>query len=35
VNQALRSLEARGYVRAAGRAFEPLDRGRLERLVDR
>jgi CRP/FNR family transcriptional regulator, cyclic AMP receptor protein len=35
VNQVLRSLEARGYIRPAGRAFELLDRGRLERLVDR
>ena len=35
VNQVLRSLEARGYIRADGRAFELLDRARLERLVER
>ena len=34
VNQALRSLEARGYIRAAGRAFEIVDRQQLERLAD-
>jgi CRP/FNR family transcriptional regulator, cyclic AMP receptor protein len=33
VNQALRSLEARGYIRTAGRAFEILDRERLQRLA--
>ncbi|MFL6220640.1 MAG: Crp/Fnr family transcriptional regulator, partial [Actinomycetes bacterium] len=35
VNQALRSLESRGYIRASGRSFEILDRGRLEDLADR
>jgi CRP/FNR family transcriptional regulator, cyclic AMP receptor protein len=35
VNQALRSLEARGYIRADGRRFEILDRERLELLADR
>ena len=35
VNQALRSLEARGYIRADGRSFEILDRGRLEHLAER
>jgi CRP/FNR family transcriptional regulator, cyclic AMP receptor protein len=35
VNQALRSLEARGYIRADGRSFEILDRERLELLADR
>jgi len=35
VNQALRSLEARGYIRADGRTFEILDRERLEHLADR
>ena len=35
VNQALRSLEARGYIRASGRSFEILDRGRLEQLAER
>ena len=35
VNQALRSLESRGYIRADGRSFEILDRGRLERLAER
>ena len=35
VNQALRSLESRGYIRADGRSFEILDRERLERLVER
>lgn len=34
VNQVLKSLEARGYIRAVGRVFELLDRGRLERLVE-
>ena len=34
VNQVLRSLEARGYIRAAGRAFEILDRQRLEDLAE-
>ena len=34
VNQVLKSLEARGYIRAAGRVFELLDRERLERLVE-
>jgi CRP-like cAMP-binding protein len=35
VNQALRSLEARGWIRADGRSFEILDRERLERLAER
>jgi CRP/FNR family transcriptional regulator, cyclic AMP receptor protein len=35
VNQALRSLESRGFIRAAGRSFEIVDRERLERLADR
>jgi CRP-like cAMP-binding protein len=35
VNQALRSLESRGYIRADGRSFEILDRPRLERLAER
>jgi CRP/FNR family transcriptional regulator, cyclic AMP receptor protein len=35
VNQALRSLESRGYIRADGRRFEILDRRRLERLAER
>jgi CRP/FNR family cyclic AMP-dependent transcriptional regulator len=35
VNQALRSLEARGYIRADGRSFEILDRDRLEHLAER
>jgi CRP/FNR family transcriptional regulator, cyclic AMP receptor protein len=35
VNQALRSLEARGYIRAGGRCFEILDRERLEHLAAR
>jgi CRP/FNR family transcriptional regulator, cyclic AMP receptor protein len=35
VNQALRSLEARGYIRTDGRCFEILDRERLERLAER
>jgi CRP/FNR family cyclic AMP-dependent transcriptional regulator len=34
VNQVLRSLEARGYIRAAGRAFEVLDRDRLQHLAE-
>jgi CRP-like cAMP-binding protein len=32
VNQVLKSLEARGYIRPAGRVFELLDRDRLQRL---
>jgi CRP/FNR family cyclic AMP-dependent transcriptional regulator len=35
VNQALRSLESRGYIRTEGRSFEILDRARLERLAER
>ena len=35
VNQALRSLESHGYIRAAGRSIEILDRRRLERLAER
>ena len=35
VNQALRALEARGYIRSDGRSFEILDRERLERLAER
>ena len=35
VNQALRSLEARGYIKTDGRCFEILDRERLERLAER
>jgi CRP/FNR family cyclic AMP-dependent transcriptional regulator len=35
VNQALRSLEARGYIRADGRSFQILDRERLEHLAER
>jgi CRP/FNR family transcriptional regulator, cyclic AMP receptor protein len=35
VNQALRSLEAHGYIRADGRSFRILDRERLERLAER
>ena len=35
VNQALRSLESRGYIRADGRSFEILDRQRLELLAER
>jgi CRP/FNR family transcriptional regulator, cyclic AMP receptor protein len=35
VNQALRSLESRGYIRADGRSFEILDRQRLEHLAER
>jgi CRP/FNR family transcriptional regulator, cyclic AMP receptor protein len=34
VNQALRSLESRGYIRADGGSFEILDRERLELLAD-
>jgi CRP/FNR family transcriptional regulator, cyclic AMP receptor protein len=34
VNQELRSLEARGYIRGAGRAFEILDSDQLRRLAD-
>ena len=33
VNQALRSLESRGYIRANGRSFEILDRQQLRRLA--
>jgi CRP/FNR family transcriptional regulator, cyclic AMP receptor protein len=33
VNQALKSLEARGYVRPAGRAFEILEPDQLRRLA--
>jgi CRP/FNR family transcriptional regulator, cyclic AMP receptor protein len=35
VNQALRSLESRGYIRADGGSFEILDRERLEHLAER
>ena len=35
VNQALRSLESRGYIRADGRGFQILDRARLELLAER
>ena len=35
VNQALRSLESRCYIRADGRCFEILDRRRLEHLAER
>jgi CRP-like cAMP-binding protein len=35
VNQALRSLESRGYIRSAGRSFQILDRERLEHLAER
>jgi CRP/FNR family cyclic AMP-dependent transcriptional regulator len=35
VKQALRSMEARGYIRADGRSFRILDRERLERLAER
>jgi CRP/FNR family cyclic AMP-dependent transcriptional regulator len=35
VNQALRSLEAHGYISADGRSFRILDRERLERLAER
>jgi CRP-like cAMP-binding protein len=34
VNQVLRSLESRGYIRASGRVFEILDHERLERLAE-
>jgi CRP/FNR family cyclic AMP-dependent transcriptional regulator len=34
VNQALRSLESRGYIRADGGGFEILDRERLELLAE-
>jgi CRP-like cAMP-binding protein len=34
VNQVLRSLESRGYIRIAGRVFEILDRKRLEDLAE-
>ena len=33
VNQALRSLESRGYIRSAGRVFEILDREQLRRMA--
>ena len=33
VNQALRSLESRGYIRSSGRTFEILDREQLRRLA--
>jgi CRP/FNR family cyclic AMP-dependent transcriptional regulator len=33
VNQALRSLESRGYIRSAGRGFEILDPDQLRRLA--
>jgi CRP/FNR family cyclic AMP-dependent transcriptional regulator len=33
VNQALRSLESRGYIRSSGRVFEILDREQLRRLA--
>ena len=33
VNQALRSLESRGYIRSTGRVFEILDREQLRRLA--
>jgi CRP/FNR family cyclic AMP-dependent transcriptional regulator len=33
VNQALRSLEARGFIRSNGRMFEILDREQLRRLA--
>ena len=35
VNQALRSLESRGYIRADGGGFEILDREQLEHLAER
>jgi len=35
VNQALRSLETRGYIRSDGRSFEILDRERLKLLAER
>jgi CRP/FNR family transcriptional regulator, cyclic AMP receptor protein len=34
VNQALRSLESQGFIRAGGRTFDILDRGRLEQLAE-
>jgi CTP-dependent riboflavin kinase len=34
VNQVLRSLETRGYIRATGQVFEILDRRRLEDLAE-
>jgi CRP/FNR family cyclic AMP-dependent transcriptional regulator len=34
VNQALRSLESQGFIRADGRTFDILDRGRLEQLAE-
>jgi CRP/FNR family transcriptional regulator, cyclic AMP receptor protein len=34
VNQVLRSLEARGFIRATGGAFEVLDRDQLQRLAE-
>jgi CRP/FNR family cyclic AMP-dependent transcriptional regulator len=34
VNQELKSLEALGYIRVAGRAVEILDRVELQRLAD-
>jgi CRP/FNR family cyclic AMP-dependent transcriptional regulator len=34
VNQALRSLQARGYIRAQGRSFEIIDREKLAKLAD-
>jgi CRP/FNR family transcriptional regulator, cyclic AMP receptor protein len=34
VNQALRSLESRGYIRTVGRVFEILDRDQLRSLAD-
>jgi sugar-specific transcriptional regulator TrmB len=33
VNQVLRSLEARGYIRADGRAFRLVDPEQLRRLA--
>jgi CRP-like cAMP-binding protein len=33
VNQALRSLESRGYIRSNGRTLEILDREQLRRLA--
>jgi CRP/FNR family transcriptional regulator, cyclic AMP receptor protein len=35
VNQALKALESSGCIRAVGRAFELLDRERLQRLANR
>jgi CRP/FNR family transcriptional regulator, cyclic AMP receptor protein len=35
VNQALRSLEARGYIRSDGRSFEILNREQLKLLAER